>query len=149
MATTPKQPAAPKIKKKPVRGKNNIPEAGRIHRKYSEEEEKKLTELGLTKADANTLLNPDTRNPSGRTYSEVPLLSRMKLLEALENNHFDIIQEYLDLYPNQLDYNKVKMLENLMSYVYPKLKMIDIGSIGDNNTKLEIVITQKESKIDG
>lgn len=63
------------------------------------------------------------------------------LLQTLEDNKIDIVKEIAALLPQLQPEKKADVLLNLMNYVFPKRKAIEIINSDENTSAPQVIVT--------
>ena len=146
----PKDEDSPGFGKGPAKGKKRQPYQKQVKRVYTEEQLAALEEANIPVKKVNAELAKESHRPNGRMYSEVPQEQRKLFVDKMEFLNWDVVQELYDWYnsPEVLPRDKIALLKELMQFLIPKSKLVDMGSIGDNS-KIEIIITRENKEPHG
>ncbi len=78
---------------------------------------------------------------TGGRKKGTPNRQSLCLLSVLESNKIDIIAEIANLLPQLGPEKKADVLLNLMSYVFPKRKAIELSSADENESGPQVIVT--------
>lgn len=81
-----------------------------------------------------------SKKTGGRTKG-TPNKSTLCLLRSLEQNNIDIVNEIAALLPQLGPEKKADVLLNLMSYIFPKRKAIELSGVEESLNGPQIIVT--------